>query len=66
MPLSEPRDWQSQRRARLAMKYPELGVSDAEGILRVDGERAKRGELPTTFSQAAMRLAAHAARLRKP
>ncbi len=64
MPLSEPKDWQVQRRARMAAQYPEFAVSDAQGVLRVDGERVQRGELPTTFSQTAVRLAAEAARRR--
>lgn len=63
--LSEPKDWQAQRRARMSVNYPELAVSDAEGILRVDGERVARGELPTTFSQAAMRLARRASEVKR-
>ena len=60
--LGEPKDWQAARQARLAQQFPEMQVSDAEGILNVDGERVRRGELPTTFSQTMMRLAAEAAR----
>ena len=63
--LGEPKEWQAQRQARMAMRYPELGVSDATGILNVDGERVKRGELPTTFSQTMMRLAAHTTRMKQ-
>lgn len=62
--LAEPRDWMQQRRARMSMRYPEFAVSDAEGILRVDGERVANGQLPTTFTQAAMRLAAHASKVK--
>ena len=63
--LSEPKDWQAQRRARMAAQFPEFAVSDAKGVLQVDGERVQRGELPTTFSQMAMRLAAEAAKRRQ-
>ncbi|HUU33509.1 MAG TPA: hypothetical protein VMW48_05560 [Vicinamibacterales bacterium] len=62
--LGEPKDWQQQRRARLAQKDPEFAVSDVQGILNVDGARVRRGELPTTFTQTAMRLAAEVARRR--
>lgn len=62
--LGEPKGWQAQRRARLAQKYPELQVSDVKGVLDVDTQRVSRGELPTTFTQAAMRLAAEVARRR--
>ncbi len=62
--LGEPKDWQAQRRMRMAQRFPELQVSDADGILNVDSVRIQRGELPTTFSQEMMRLAAEVARRR--
>ena len=63
--IAEPKDWTTQRRQRMQMQYPELSVAETEDVLRVDAENVARGMPPSTFSQAARRLAAHAAKLKQ-
>lgn len=56
----EPRAWTLARREKLAAIYPELGLADAQTVMGVDELRSTRGEPPSAFSQAVMRLAAAA------
>jgi hypothetical protein len=66
MPLGEPKAWRDARNARLALTFPEFAVSDADGILAVDGQKVARGELPSTFGQTVARLAAEGTRRQTP
>lgn len=68
MPIGEPQGWSAQRKARLAQQWPvEFGHADAAQVMGIDAQSVAQGKPPSTFSQTAVALAAHAAQaVKKP
>lgn len=61
----EPRAWTDATKQRLCYQFPEGSQANSwDELLGIDAMKMARGETPSTFTQMAYRLAAHAARLK--